>query len=192
MKRYLTVLLLFLVIALLAIGVRLYLLNNPQQPSDPHYSETTAVSLETLLNVEEVRLIALTAYKYDTPSELIPLQAKLLDTARQLEMLPEDIEFINSPRLLTYLRFNAAREWFELEVEEAYQNLDDLTPIKEKYPEAKDLFVSADALFAKRDYILQEIATEIATLQKQTENESHMEAAKAIWLARTNKDNPNP
>ena len=181
-----------MVIALLAIGVRLYLLNNSQQPSEPHYSETTTVSLETLLNVEEVRLIALTAYKYDTPSELIPLQAKLLDTARQLEMSPEDIEFINSPRLLTYLRFNAAREWFELEVEEAYQNLDELTPIKEKYPEAKDLFVSADALFVKRDYILQEIATEIATQQKQTKNESHMEAAKAIWLARTNKDNPNP
>lgn len=176
----------------MAIVIRLYLLSDTQQPSGSHYSATPTVSLETLLNVEEVRLTALTAYKYDSPSELIPLQAKLLDTARQLEMSTEDIQFINSPRLLTYLRFNAAREWFELEVEEAYKNLDDITPIIEKYPEAKDLFVAAEALFVKRDYILREIAAEIATQQNQTANKSHMEAAKAIWLARANKDNPNP
>lgn len=182
------VLLFLLLIALVAIGFHLYLINDSQQVSDSYNPSKHTVSLETLLSVEEVRLLALTAYKYDSPADLIPLQAKLLDTARQLNMSTADIDFINSPRLLTYLRFNAAREWFELEVEKTYQNLGDLTPIKEKYPEAKDLFASAEALFAKRDDILQEIATEIASEQNQTANKTHMETARAIWLERINKD----
>lgn len=186
------VLLLFIAVLLLTIGLRLVLLNDVQHQVPSLASQQAhIVTIDDLFNVEEVKLTAMSAYKYDDHAELIPLQARLLDTAKQLNMSQVDIELINSPRFFTYLRFKAAREWFDLDMQNAFQNLEDLAPIKDKYPEAKDLFVSAEALFLKRDYILQEIAAEIATQQQQTTNESHMEAAKARWLARTNKNNLN-
>lgn len=186
------VLLLFLVIALLAIATRLYLLTDSQQVATTQYANTHDVTLDTLLDVEEVRLTALTAYIYDTPSELIPLQAKLLDTAKQLSMSSADIAFINSPRLLTYLKFRAARECFEFAVDEAYQNLGVFASVKVQYPEASDLFASAEALFVKRDAILQDIALEIAEQEQQTLHHTHIEKAQAIWLARANRNIAHP
>lgn len=186
-KKYLLVLLFFVCISAIALLLRWYQLQQSEdsETSPVNGQSHSLITLTQLLSVEEVRLQAMTAYRYDTASELIPLQVRLLDTARELNMSQRDIDFINSPRLFDFLFYQAAREWFEIEMTEAYQLLQPLMPIKAKYPEAQDLFAQADVLFKNRDDIIAKIANELAQAKQERLAPSHFEEAKAIWLAKT-------
>jgi len=68
----------------------------------------------------------------------------------------------NDDKAKNYLLFGAKRSLFNEAVEQAYYALDDIETVKNRYPEAQDLFADADKLISARDSIIRQIATELA------------------------------
>lgn len=147
----------------------------------PVYSDLTAMDL---LNVQEVINRALSAVMFDENSELILLQARLLDTAKQLNLAPSQIDYINSPQSLNFMKFRAKRTWFNQEVERRYINVQSLDGLLARFPEARgELYQQATELIIDRDLIIFEIAKNIAASQQRQLTDDDIEKAKLQWQA---------
>ena len=155
---------------------------NPQQlieDKDRYYSELTAMDL---MKVPEVINRALSAVMFDEPNELILLQVNLLDTAKQINLHPSQIEYINSPQAINFLKFRAKRTWFNQEVEDRYINIQSLDGLLERFPEARgDLYQQATQLIINRDLIIFEIAKGIAEAEQRKMTEYDLESARRTW-----------
>jgi hypothetical protein len=143
------------------------------------------VSLSQLLNVTEVRQTAVIAHLQQRPELLQEMQIKLLDTARQLSLSQENLDFIASEQLIHYLRYHAKRDLFNRAVQQAYLDLEHIEEIKTAFPEARDLFANADRLVAERDRLIREIALVLANQEHLSiPTRAHTIEAQQIWLAR--------
>lgn len=155
---------------------------NPQQlieNKDRYYSELTAMDL---MKVPEVINRALSAVMFDKPNELTLLQVNLFDTAKKINLHPSQIEYINSPQAINFLKFRAKRIWFNQEVEERYINIQSLDGLLERFPEARgDLYQQATQLIINRDLIIFEIAKGIAEAEQRKMTEYDLESAKRTW-----------
>ncbi|MGY0642733.1 MAG: hypothetical protein ACW7DM_18350, partial [Paraglaciecola chathamensis] len=95
------------------------------------------------------------------------------------------INFIQSDSARDYVIFQAKRSQFNDDVEQAYYELQGIDAIKAAYPQAEDLFASADKLIIERDKIIEEIATELAN--GNTPTNAERQAARQQWLKRYNE-----
>jgi hypothetical protein len=75
--------------------------------------------------------------------------------------------------------FNAKRQLYNEAFEARYYSLEEVDSLKEKYPEAKDLFDRTDALLRKRDLIIEQMAKTLSG--SNTVDSSSLEAAKQQW-----------
>lgn len=154
--------------------------SNKSESSDTFYSQLTALDL---MNVQEVINRALSAVMFNESNKLILLQAQLLDTAKQLNLPPSQIDFINSPQALNFMRFRAKRAWFSQEVEKRYLNIQSLDGLLKQFPEARgDLYQTATELIIQRDAIIFNIAKQLAGEQQRKVTENDINAAKLAWL----------
>ena len=154
--------------------------SNKSESSDTFYSQLTALDL---MNVQEVINRALSAVMFNESNKLILLQAQLLDTAKQLNLPPRQIDFINSPQALNFMKFRAKRAWFSQEVEKRYLNIQSLDGLLKQFPEAQgDLYQTATELIIQRDAIIFDIAKQLAGEQQRKVTEDDINAAKLAWL----------
>ena len=155
---------------------------NPQElieDKDKYYSQLTAMDL---MKVPEVINRALSAVMFDEPNELRLLQVNLLDTAKQINLHPSQIEYINSPQAINFLKFRAKRTWFNQEVEDRYIKIQSLDGLLERFPEARgDLYQQATQLIINRDLIIFEIAKGIAEAEQRKMTEYDLESARRTW-----------
>jgi hypothetical protein len=107
---------------------------------------------------------------------------KAADLAKTAGLPQQDINYLQSDKAKNYLLFGAKRSLFNEAVEQAYYALDDIETVKNRYPEAQDLFADADKLISARASIIRQIATELAAgLQPE---EQTLNAAGKLWKQR--------
>tara|TARA_R110001606_G_scaffold354525_2_gene505237 strand:- start:337 stop:882 length:546 start_codon:yes stop_codon:yes gene_type:complete len=110
---------------------------------------------------------------------------KALALAKEANMPQEDIDYIQSDMAKNFVIFQAQRSMFNDAVEQAYYDLLNIEDIKADFPQAEDLFASADKLIAKRDKIIEQIAAELSTGDAPTD--ADRQAARQQWLMHHSK-----
>ncbi|RDV27490.1 hypothetical protein DXV75_05535 [Alteromonas aestuariivivens] len=107
---------------------------------------------------------------------------KALYVAEEAELARSDIEYLGSVQAEEYVIFNANRALFNEAFEQRYYRLEGMDDLKTQYPQAKDLFAKAEALLAKRDSIVENIATTLAN--GDAPGKAEIQQAKRMWQER--------
>ena len=110
---------------------------------------------------------------------------KALAVAKEADMSQEDINYIDSEMAKNFVIFQAQRSMFNDAVEQAYYDLLNIEDIKADFPQAQDLFDSADKLIAERDKLIEQIAAELSTGDAPTD--ADRQAARQQWLMHHSK-----
>ncbi|MEG3766435.1 hypothetical protein [Alteromonas sp. 14N.309.X.WAT.G.H12] len=122
------------------------------------------------------------AVKQDNDQAISDWLEKAEDVAEQVGLPDSDLDYLRSSQAKNYVIFNAKRQLFNEEFEQAYYALEGIDGIKQRYPEAKDLFDRAETLLKKRDQIIEQIALTLSN--GQTPDEEDLSAARALWQQR--------
>ncbi|MGJ8680812.1 hypothetical protein [Paraglaciecola sp.] len=104
---------------------------------------------------------------------------KAVEVAEAAQLPLQDIQYIQSDLAKNFLVFQAKRQLFNEEIQQAYYAIEDITLIKERYPEAQNLYPKVDLLIKNRNKIIQQIALEMANGQEV--NDTLLSAAKEKW-----------
>lgn len=135
-----------------------------------------------LLNVTEVVKIAFNAVKLAKQEELNALQRRLIDTATQLNIAPQQLDFLRSSQAVDFMQFRAKRAWFNQEVEKRYYQLASLDGLLEQFPEARgDLYQEATNLIIDRDLIIFNMAKALAEAEDRIITEQDIADAQVQW-----------
>jgi hypothetical protein len=142
------------------------------------------VSAMDLLNVQEVINTAFSAVKSTQPQALIALQERLIETAMQLNLAPQQIKFLRSAQAIDFLTFRAKRAWFNQEVEKRYHELHSLDGLLAEFPEARgQLYQEATKLIIDRDLIIFNMAKALASAESRLVTEQDIANARVQWQA---------
>jgi hypothetical protein len=142
------------------------------------------LSAMDLLNVQEVINSAFSAVKFTEPQALIALQARLIDTAVQLNLAPQQIKFLRSAQAVDFMTFRAKRAWFNQEVEKRYHELHSLDGLLAAFPEARgQLYQEATKLIIDRDLIIFNMAKALASADSRLVTEQDIANARVQWQA---------
>lgn len=142
------------------------------------------VSAMDLLNVQEVINTAFSAVKSTQPQALIALQERLIETAMQLNLAPQQIKFLRSAQAIDFLTFRAKRAWFNQEVEKRYHELHSLDGLLAEFPEARgQLYQAATKLIIDRDLIIFNTAKALASAESRLVTEQDIANARVQWQA---------
>jgi hypothetical protein len=137
-----------------------------------------------LLNVQEVINTAFSAVKFTQPQALIALQERLIETAMQLNLAPQQIKFLRSAQAVDFLTFRAKRAWFNQEVEKRYHELHSLDGLLAEFPEARgQLYQEATKLIIDRDLIIFNTAKALASAESRLVTEQDIANAQVQWQA---------
>ena len=142
------------------------------------------LSVMDLLNVQEVISAAFSAVKFTQPQALIALQERLIETAMQLNLAPQQIKFLRSAQAVDFLTFRAKRAWFNQEVEKRYHELHSLDGLLAEFPEARgQLYQAATKLIIDRDLIIFNTAKALASAESRLVTEQDIANARVQWQA---------
>ena len=142
------------------------------------------VSAMDLLNVQEVINTAFSAVKSTQPQALIALQERLIETAMQLNLAPQQIKFLRSAQAIDFLTFRAKRAWFNQEVKKRYHELHSLDGLLAEFPEARgQLYQAATKLIIDRDLIIFNTAKTLASAESRLVTEQDIANARVQWQA---------
>ena len=149
--------------------------------ADVAFSNLSAMDL---LNVQEVISAAFSAVKFTQPQALIALQERLIETAMQLNLAPQQIKFLRSAQAIDFLTFRAKRAWFNQEVEKRYHELHSLDGLLAEFPEARgQLYQEATKLIIDRDLIIFNTAKALASAESRLVTEQDIANARVQWQA---------
>ena len=153
--------------------------------ADVAFSNLSAMDL---LNVQEVISAAFSAVKFTQPQALIALQERLIETAMQLNLAPQQIKFLRSAQAVDFLTFRAKRAWFNQEVEKRYHELHSLDGLLAAFPEARgQLYQEATKLIIDRDLLIFNIAKALASAESRLVTEQDIANAQVQWQASLSK-----
>jgi hypothetical protein len=142
------------------------------------------VSAMDLLNVQEVINTAFSSVKSTQPQALIALQERLIETAMQLNLAPQQIKFLRSAQAIDFLTFRAKRAWFNQEVKKRYHELHSLDGLLAEFPEARgQLYQEATKLIIDRDLIIFNMAKALASAESRLVTEQDIANARVQWQA---------
>ena len=149
--------------------------------ADVAFSNLSAMDL---LNVQEVINTAFSAVKSTQPQALIALQERLIETAMQLNLAPQQIKFLRSAQAIDFLTFRAKRAWFNQEVKKRYHELHSLDGLLAEFPEARgQLYQAATKLIIDRDLIIFNTAKTLASAESRLVTEQDIANARVQWQA---------
>jgi hypothetical protein len=149
--------------------------------ADVAFSNLSAMDL---LNVQEVINTAFSAVKSTQPQALIALQERLIETAMQLNLAPQQIKFLRSAQAIDFLTFRAKRAWFNQEVKKRYHELHSLDGLLAEFPEARgQLYQEATKLIIDRDLIIFNMAKALASAESRLVTEQDIANARVQWQA---------
>ncbi|WP_158969541.1 hypothetical protein [Paraglaciecola sp. L3A3] len=150
--------------------------NSPQVVKETSFP---VISREDILNATDLKAGVKLAVQQVNDQAISEWLEKASDLAEEAGLPAEDISYLQSNLAKKFVVFQAKRSLFNDAVEQAYYAIEDITPIKEQYPEAQDLFVKVDALLKKRNKLIEQIAKELAG-DKPVDDE-FLQAAQQQW-----------
>jgi len=106
--------------------------------------------------------------------------SQALVVANEAKLPATDITYLQSDAARDYLVFNAKRQLFNDAFEKQYYTLGGIEALKERYPEAQDLFKRAQTLLDKREQIIYQIAMTVSGSQTPTQQD--IQNARDIWM----------
>lgn len=195
----LKIVLMIIAALLIAWGIMSWIAPDTEQSSTEEMSEALPpqLSIETLLNAVDVEAGLLTAVQQNNEAALKNWQNSLLSAAHEVGYDTEQLAFLQGRAGIDFLRFKGRRLWYHQEVETAlYQGLA-FEPIAAKFPESADLHSATQALFEKRNIILDEITKTLLEDAKQDTNsvplsyETASEYALQLWQQQFNSTAEN-
>ena len=175
-------------IVLLAAGIALLIwtLSQQQQQTMPlaEVNEqgplaTPLITMSDILNNPEFKEGMQQAVGDKDQGLMEDLQDKAIEIAQAAGFSPAQMKLLEGEQGKLYLSFNAKRQLFMQAFTVAFKQLDDIGPLKQRYPEAQDLFPRADELIEQRDAKLLAAAKELAG--SDTEYQGHIEQAREQW-----------
>ncbi|MCW8108777.1 hypothetical protein OPS25_09750 [Alteromonas ponticola] len=114
---------------------------------------------------------------------------KAKEVAEAAQLPASDLAYLDSRQAKEYVKFNAKRSLFNDEFEQRFYALKGIESLKEKYPEARDLFANAERLLAKRDQIVMNIASTLS--DGAAPGEAEIKKAKSMWMERYQQQTEN-
>lgn len=170
---------------IIAIGAALWF-SNPSSQQQEHSSETQSlipvITLEQILSASDLVQGVKQAMQHNDEKAIAKWLDKAVAVAKEAGLSKQDIDYLQSDAAKNYVIFHAERSQFNDAIERAYYTLLSIETIKEDYPQAKDLFTSADKLIAERDKLIEQIATELAG--GTTPTDVDRQAARQQWVSR--------
>jgi hypothetical protein len=164
-------------IALIIFGALSYQQNRQAEQYKPLASPL--ISMTDILNNPEFKEGIQQAVRENDEALMADLQDKALEIAEAAGFSESQMKLLEGEQGKNYLSFNAKRQLFMQAFSVAFKQLDDITALKKRYPEAQDLFPKADALIAKRDADLIAAAKELAS--SDSEYQGYLEQAREQW-----------
>lgn len=147
---------------------------------DQAASAVPVITVMEILHASDLQVGIKQAVKQNNDEKIDDWLEQANEVAEAASLSKDDLEYLNSKAAKDYVVFNAKRQLFNEEFEQHYYALEQIDGLKEKYPEAKDLFARADALLEKRDAIIEQIA--IAIAGDDSPSDAAMKEAKQQWL----------
>ncbi|MDO6560950.1 hypothetical protein [Paraglaciecola chathamensis] len=173
-------------VVLVVIGATLWLSNQGRVENPVSQTqELPVISRQQILTATDLVEGVKQGLQQDDDQAIDTWMSKAASVAREANIAKEDIDYIKSDAALDYVIFQAKRSQFNDAVEQAYYELKGIDAIKAAYPQAKDLYASADKLIAERDTLIEQIATEIA--DGNTPTNAERQSARQQWLKRYNE-----
>ena len=165
------------IVALLVVSLWLFY---PSDTNDaPQSDSLPVISRQDLLDATDVAAGVKQALVNQDQSAISHWLDKVAEVAVEAGLSDADIDYLRSDSAQRYVIFHAKRSLFNDALEQAYYQGMDIDALKAEYPEAQDLFARADQLIAKRNQLIQQIATELAN--GQTVSDAHLQAARQQW-----------
>ena len=140
-----------------------------------------SISYLDIFNNQEFKQRLVLAVKSGDDLELKTLQQKAEEIAHAAGLPQEQMALIRGQRGLNFMIYRAKREMFEQAFVYRYNNLMDIRPLEQHFPEAQDLYQKALETVSKRDALIVEIAK---TLANGDDYQGYLEQARAEWLKR--------
>lgn len=170
-------------VVLVAVGATLWLSNQGQIENPvPQTQELPVISRQQILTATDLVNGVKNALQEQDEEAISQWLDRALAVAKEADMSQEDINYIASDMAKDFVIFQAQRSMFNDAVEQAYYELSTIDAIKAAYPQAQDLFPSADKLIIERDKLIEKIATELAG--GDTPSDAEVRTARQQWLMR--------
>jgi len=156
---------------------------------DQAASAVPVITVMEILHASDLQVGIKQAVKQNNDAQIDYWLEQANEVAEAASLSEDDLEYLNSKAAKDYVVFNAKRQLFNEEFEQHYYALEKIDGLKQKYPEAKDLFARADALLEKRDAIIEQIA--IAIAGDDSPSDAVMKEAKQQWLTQAKASSTN-
>lgn len=153
---------------------------------DKAASEVPLVTVMEILHASDLQQGVKDAVKSNDEATVDSWMTQAQQVGEVANLSEEDMQYLMSDTARDYVVFNAKRQLYNEEFAARYYSLESVESLKEKYPEAKDLFVRTDALIQKRDNIIKQIA--VALSGDENPSEAMLEQARKQWLQQAQKN----
>lgn len=158
--------LLFILIGLASVFamVAFYQFDETVDPASPLTDDIIVPSISYLdiLNNPEFKSGIVSAIRDSNLENMYALQSKALEIATAANLGEEELSLLRGDKGLNFMIFRAKRQIFMEDFTYLYNQLLPIDGLKQRYPEATDMFARADELIAKRDASIEQIARELA------------------------------
>ncbi|QHJ13965.1 hypothetical protein FX988_04246 [Paraglaciecola mesophila] len=173
-------------VVFVAIGATLWFSNQPHNENiNAPAAPLPVISRQQILTATDLVEGVKQGLQQDDDQVIDTWMSKAASVAKEADISKDDIDYIESDAARDYVIFQAKRSQFNEAVEQAYYELQGIDAIKAAYPQATDLYASADKLIAERDTLIEQIATELAG--GNTPTNAERQAARQQWLKRYNE-----
>lgn len=146
---------------------------------DQEAAEVPLITVMEILHASDLQQGVKAAVKNDNENAVNEWLAQAIAVGEAANLSQQDLDYLTSETAKDYVIFNAKRQLYNEAFEARYYSLEEVDSLKEKYPEAKDLFARTDALLRKRDLIIEQMAKTLSA--SNTVDSSSLEAAKQQW-----------
>lgn len=160
--------------------------NQDTVESDPRGQ--TQISYLDILNNPEFRQKMQLAVTNNDDVLAKSLQDKALEIARAANLPAEQHSMLSGDDGLNFMQFLAKRQLFSQAFERHYLQLKPIDELKQRYPEAQDLFEQSDKLIQQRDANINIIAQQLASGEP---IEPYLEMARQLWIDKAQQTPPS-
>lgn len=171
-----------LIVAIIAIAVAGRLIYLSQQHSVSPEQDEPAITVMDILHATDLEAGIKRAVRDDNAQDVSEWLDKAQHVATEAGLSDDDVDYLQSDHAREYVVFNAKRALFNDEFERRFIRLEGIDDLKEKYPQAQNLFEKADGLLKKREKIIYSIARSLAG--GEAPSKADIDEAKSVWLER--------
>ncbi len=167
---------------LIIVGIAGYFVWLSDRSAETVKEPVPVINVMDILKASDLRAGVKQAVKQNDEQAIEQWLQKGQEVGQQAGLSKENIKYLGSEKAKRYVKYNAKRDLFNEEFEQRYANLEGISDLKERYPEANKLYDKARELIAKRDSLIEQIAGTLS--ESGTVTKAHRQAAQKIWQKR--------